>query len=471
MRLLRMGCSILHFQYRSLLRILSMAFPHSLSTREMAEYVANHFEWEWYGAAFPPLPLPKDFQALRPSYELTVAEEAAGRFEPPELPQLGGWGSCMGGRSAVMESALTELRWSTSESWVWLNGDRIFEARTLLQGGKLWETAQSALSVMAFPPLRDTREMANFDLCSRFVISEAEQAACNFELPKMVDATFYAMFNDTVRLGLMGGFMAASLKVPMEGREAEGLERVEMNLFPNFASTEQAAEYVRDNFRWSLRDPSALGPRPLPLDYHGLCPHFDLGVATRYAHDSNILEMARVIFYAMVIDDAVKLGLSCRLTMNCAPERPSFLTCKPIDGPCIAGWPSGRKDDLFSYLPEHHTCDRIFPPLVCEGVFQSLSEPFAYAARIPEMVQAIFYAMVINDAAELRLSSRDALGDMMLELQELRCDIVEAWVMSIDARLRDAQVSHLVEMVYNPRPRPEVTSRLRGVPPLSSDGE
>ena len=46
------------------------------------------------------------------------------------------------------------------------------------------------------------------------------------------------------------------------GRKAEGLERerVEMNLFRNFASTKKAVKYVQDNFRWSLRDPSALVP-------------------------------------------------------------------------------------------------------------------------------------------------------------------------------------------------------------------
>jgi len=60
---------------------------------------------------------------------------------------------------------------------------------------------------------------------------------------------------------------------------------MEMNLFPNFASTEQAREYVRDHFLWGLRDRSALCPRSLPADNHSLCPHFDLGVVTQYAHN------------------------------------------------------------------------------------------------------------------------------------------------------------------------------------------
>jgi len=99
--------------------------------------------------------------------------------------------------------------------------------------------------------------------------------------------------------------------------ESEKREKLEMNLFPNFASTEPTTEYVRDHFRWSLMDPSDPSPRPLSSDYLGLCPCFDLGVATKYARDSNTLEMVQIIFYAMVIDDAAELGLSCRLTLDC----------------------------------------------------------------------------------------------------------------------------------------------------------
>jgi len=116
-----------------------MAFSCSLSTREMDEYVAYHFEWDRRGVAFRSSPLLKDFQALCPSYELAVAEEAAGRFELSEPPQVIFYpmllneverlGVLHGRTLRVMESALTELRGSTFESWVWLNGDRIFEAR------------------------------------------------------------------------------------------------------------------------------------------------------------------------------------------------------------------------------------------------------------------------------------------------------------------------------------------------------
>ena len=106
-----------------------------------------------------------------------------------------------------------------------------------------------------------------------------------------------------------------------------------MNLFPNFASTEQVAEYVRDTFHWTLRESLALGPKPLPMDYHGLCPCFDLRVATRYAHNSNILEMVQAIFYAVVVDNATELGLLRRLTMDCM-----ISTMRKLDWNAVESW-------------------------------------------------------------------------------------------------------------------------------------
>ncbi|KAJ8429797.1 hypothetical protein Cgig2_015629 [Carnegiea gigantea] len=41
------------------------------------------------------------------------------------------------------------------------------------------------------------------------------------------------------------------------------------------------AEYVRDTFCWPLRETSAQRSKPLPGDYPGLCPSFNLGVATQ----------------------------------------------------------------------------------------------------------------------------------------------------------------------------------------------
>jgi len=75
----------------------------------------------------------------------------------------------------------------------------------------------------------------------------------------------------------------------------------------------------------------ALCPKPLPADYHCINPCFDLGVATRYAHDSNIPKMVQAIFYAMVMDDAAEQGLFCRLTMDCMMWAIRKLNWNPIE--------------------------------------------------------------------------------------------------------------------------------------------
>ena len=99
----------------------------------MAEYVVRHFAWDRRGIAFPLSPLPKDFQALYLSYELAVAKEAVEDYVLPELPRAIFYvmllneakrlGVLHGRALRALESALTELRWSTFESWVWLYSD------------------------------------------------------------------------------------------------------------------------------------------------------------------------------------------------------------------------------------------------------------------------------------------------------------------------------------------------------------
>jgi len=107
---------------------------------------------------------------------------------------------------------------------------------------------------------------------------------------------------------------------------------MDRDLFTNFANAEQAAAYVRDRFRWTSKDPSDPGPGPLPSNYHDLCPHFDLEVAGQYANESNLLDMVPAIFYAMVIDYATKLGLSCRLTMDVMIWAMKYGPCKSWTG-------------------------------------------------------------------------------------------------------------------------------------------
>ena len=137
-----------------------------------------------------------------------------------------------------------------------------------------------------------------------------------------------------------------------------------MVIFPNFTSTEMAGEHVWNTFRWPLREASAMRPNPLPVDYHGLCSSFDLGVATQYAQNSNIPKMVQVIVFVMVVNNVAELGLVSKLFMECivgyaeaelgphrvlaekhrsqAKESPGFVAGEPTYEPCVLEWSCGR---------------------------------------------------------------------------------------------------------------------------------
>jgi len=88
---------------------------------------------------------------------------------------------------------------------------------------------------------------------------------------------------------------------------AGSLSRGRTTSFPLFQDTVQAAEYVRDNLRWSRRESSSLHPNLFPLYFTVYCPEFDHIMTMRFAHAAHIPEMVQAIFYAMVINNAVEL--------------------------------------------------------------------------------------------------------------------------------------------------------------------
>ncbi|KAJ8436467.1 hypothetical protein Cgig2_000452 [Carnegiea gigantea] len=298
---------------------LFMAFSRSLSTNAMAPYVAYHFEWDRCGVAFSRLSLPNDFQALCLSYELDVAEEATQCFELPELPQVIFYamllneaerlGVVHGRMLCIMESALTELRLSTFKAWILearfceeaeqkkessntkgaaspSDNDKQERERTREKGEERELcTPPSLWRFLLFMTQRDGRLREGRratcpphplpddyqDLCSCFTLSDAERAVLNYQLPEMVQSTFYAMLlNDAVELGIrenIGG---------IEEKERERRKMLRLN--------------------------------PLSADYHDLCPGFDLGVATQCTQDSNIPEMVQAIFYVMVVIDVRQMA-------------------------------------------------------------------------------------------------------------------------------------------------------------------
>ncbi|KAJ8430668.1 hypothetical protein Cgig2_033824 [Carnegiea gigantea] len=236
--------------------------------------------------------------------------------------------------------------------------------------------------------------------------------------------------------------------------------------FPNFANTEQATEYVCDHFRWSLKDPLNPGPKPLPTDYHGLCPRLDLEVLA--------------IFYAMVIDDAAELGLSHRLTMDVV-----MWAMQKLDWGLVEAW-LGDNDQRLRRAQAAHSRDSpanlvlesnpsrertsSFPsfrdtvqaveymqnnlrwtkretlslrsnllPQNFSVYWPEFNHIFAHATHISQMVQAIYYAMVINDAARLRLIRRETGESLMSDLRKLRWAVIEAWLLSIRDELKNTR--------------------------------
>ncbi|KAJ8437079.1 hypothetical protein Cgig2_016433 [Carnegiea gigantea] len=130
----------------------------------------------------------------------------------------------------------------------------------------------------------------------------------DFELPKMVQGTFYLMLlHDAVELGTMSGFLAVDLKLTLEGLRWISFEAwltCERRDFDSEPYCQKPADQRTTRRRAQDQPAPCLLPRPKPflVDYPGLCPGFDLGVATWYAQDSNIPEMLQAIFYAMVLD-------------------------------------------------------------------------------------------------------------------------------------------------------------------------
>ncbi|KAJ8436120.1 hypothetical protein Cgig2_001147 [Carnegiea gigantea] len=107
---------------------ISMAFPPTHSTREMANYVRETFTWCWRSASRPPRPLPADFNVLCPCFSLAEAEAAVAESELSEIIQVTFYAILLNKilelvvvheyTAERMRSLLVGLRWSTFEVWM-----------------------------------------------------------------------------------------------------------------------------------------------------------------------------------------------------------------------------------------------------------------------------------------------------------------------------------------------------------------
>ncbi|KAJ8441292.1 hypothetical protein Cgig2_013399 [Carnegiea gigantea] len=320
-----------------------MGFPRSLTMDEMTLYVLGNFEWYRKKVVFPPRPLPSDYEELCTDFVLAEAEEYAWDYEIPELPQVVflamllndtmKLGVLCGWMIGVMESALKELRWSTFQAWVGRNSGRILEAH--------WQEALNDSEEEESSGLDNQNPLSkdHWDLCLSFTLPDTEEARRYFNIPEIMQATCYAMLlNDAVGLSLVSGDMARGLKATLEGLrgllldrerdrvvviEGESNYRYCIMVFPYFLNTKQAADFVNATFMWCMRG-YVCPPQLLLKDYRGLCPDFNLEVAEAFAKDVHIPELAHATFYAMVLNDALALGVECvYMTDALIPHRAS----------------------------------------------------------------------------------------------------------------------------------------------------
>ncbi|KAJ8422466.1 hypothetical protein Cgig2_017473 [Carnegiea gigantea] len=269
-----------------------MGFPRSLTMDETALYVLGNFEGCRSEVVFPPGPLPYNYEELCPDFNLTAPEEYTQDFEVPELPQVVFLAMLL--NDAVKLKVLRQMDdcgngVGPQGEWMGRNKGRIKEARR-----------QEVSS--------DSEEEANLGSDSKTSRSSGDSYL----------SLTIKEYGEAHSIGYIEQIFLTSVRkreiAVIEGKERE---KKKMILFPNFSSTEMAAEYIQDTFRWRLRETSALHLNPHLEDYHGLCPGFDLGRATQFAHNSNISKMVQAIFYAMVLNDVAELGLLSRLSMDC----------------------------------------------------------------------------------------------------------------------------------------------------------
>ncbi|KAJ8422193.1 hypothetical protein Cgig2_011945 [Carnegiea gigantea] len=223
-----------------------MVFPHSLKTNAISLYILEKFEWYRRGVAFPPLPLPSDYEDLCSDFNLAATEEAARDFELPEIPQVVflamllndavTLGILCGWMIDIMESTLKELWRRTFQVWVGRNRSNILRA-CYPKADSNQEKEEDSGSDEASPlpsdegdektlkwHLRGTEHpprplLKNYHgLCPCFDLDVAEEAARDFCIPNMTQAVFYTMvISQALELGVVNGDLAKHLKSSLEG--------------------------------------------------------------------------------------------------------------------------------------------------------------------------------------------------------------------------------------------------------------
>ncbi|KAJ8444146.1 hypothetical protein Cgig2_029921 [Carnegiea gigantea] len=101
--------------------------------------------------------------------------------------------------------------------------------------------------------------------------------------------------------------------------------------------------------------------------HHGLCPNFDLLVVMRYGHNLHIPEMTQAVFYAIVLNNAAKLGLSRpndEVMSTCNNSSMDGVpTCSSLDGASTSTFLRGPSSSSRRAVLRKSGCAQIQPVL------------------------------------------------------------------------------------------------------------
>ncbi|KAJ8436973.1 LOW QUALITY PROTEIN: hypothetical protein Cgig2_012260 [Carnegiea gigantea] len=256
-----------------------MAFPRSLDTTAMYEYVTRHFSWNQYGVAFP-VTTPK--RLLGPIFELAVAEEAAEYYELPELPQVIFY--------AILLNKAERLG-VLQGRWVWLYGGQIFEARFCPKVGSGESSIASRQEEGSdVEPEDEDRPLRGWPPLG-IVTSRGEVVKPMNKRPAPTSSCSF--------IRCLGIHLPRESGIKHRKRSVYSFSPVTM-AFPHLYNTREMPERRR----------ASRPPRTLPENFHALCPCFSWFEAKGTATDFELPEMLQATCYAMLLNEAVKLGVT-----------------------------------------------------------------------------------------------------------------------------------------------------------------
>ncbi|KAJ8420667.1 hypothetical protein Cgig2_025351 [Carnegiea gigantea] len=238
--------------------------------------------------------------------------------------------------------------------------------------------------------------------------------------------------------------------------------------FPRSLDTKATSEFVIRRFSWDRRE-KAFPPSPLPKDFRTLCPDFDLAVAEQAAEYYELPELPQVIFYAMLLNEAEKLGVLHGLRLLSLEFRPKSgsdegtradrqgesssegATADDAAPKGMAFPPIRNTREMADYVRETfiwrwRSVSRPSHPLpedfnvLCPSLSLADAEAAAAKFELPEIVQATFYAILLNETFELDVAHEYTAERMKSSLVCLRWSTFEVWMHIMDEVIRGAQL-------------------------------